>query len=221
MFFDCTVSFKNSIKVICVGGGGSGNAHYIVRSRGRGREELLYFILFILSSNCLAAEGMPQFNAKSFNSQLFWLIITFTALYLIITYLILPRIRENIRLRKNKIANDIERAESIKLEIENMISESNIKFEEAKVQAQKIIKETALRSNREYDNQIDNLKNQIANMQIENERKIAEYKNNLEKDIENSAISLCAVILTKLNYKNFTADKIKEKLSKFSMSNNV
>lgn len=183
--------------------------------------KLLYFIFFLLSSNCLAAEGMPQFNAKSFNSQLFWLIITFTALYLIITYLILPRIRENIRLRKNKISNDLERAESIKLEIENMISESNIKFEEAKVQAQKIIKETALRSNREYDNQIDNLKKQIANMQIENERKIAEYKNNLEKDIENSAISLCAVILTKLNYKNFTADKIKEKLSKFSMSNNV
>ena len=88
--------------------------------------KLLYFCLFLLSSNCLTAEGMPQFNAKSFNSQLFWLIITFTALYLIITYFILPRIRENIRLRKNKIANDLERAEKIKAEIEKMISESNI-----------------------------------------------------------------------------------------------
>jgi F-type H+-transporting ATPase subunit b len=183
--------------------------------------KLLYLIFFLLSSNCLAAEGMPQFNAKSFNSQLFWLIITFTALYIIITYLILPRVRENIRLRKNKISNDLERAESIKLEIENMISVSNMKFEEAKAQAQKIIKETVLRSNREFDNQIDSLKKQIANTQIENERKIAEYKNNLEKDIENSAISLCAVILSKLNYKNFTADKIKEKLSNFNMSNNV
>ena len=185
------------------------------------RSKLLYFILFLFSSNCLATEGMPQFNAKSFNSQLFWLIITFTALYLIITYFILPRIRENIRLRKNKIANDIERAESIKLEIENMMSQSNIKLEEAKNQAQKIIKETILRSNKEYDNQIDSLKKQIANMQVKNERKIAEYKNNLEKDIEKLAISLCAVILSKLNYKNFTADKIQEKLTKFSMSDNV
>ena len=183
--------------------------------------KLLYFYLFLLSSNCLSAEGMPQFNAKSFSSQIFWLIITFTALYIVITYIILPRVRENIRLRKNKIANDIERAESIKLEIENMISQSNLKFEEAKVQAQKIIKETTLRSNKEYANQIDSLKKQIANMQIENEKKIAEYKNNLEKDIEKTAISLCAVILSKLNYKNFTADKIQEKLSKFSMGNNV
>ena len=65
-----------------------------------------------------------------------------------VTYFILPRIRENIRLRKNKIANDIERAESIKLELENMISLSNIKLEEAKHQAQVIINETLIRSNK-------------------------------------------------------------------------
>lgn len=183
--------------------------------------KLLYFCLFLLSSNCLAAEGMPQFNAKSFNSQLFWLIITFTALYITITYFILPRIRENIRLRKNKIANDLERAENIKAEIENMISQSNIKLEEAKNQAQKMIKETMLRSNKEYDNQIDTIKKQIANMQIKAEKNITEYKKSLEKDIEKSTISLCAVILSKLNYKNSSADKIQEKLSKFSMSNNV
>ena len=183
--------------------------------------KLLYFCLFLLSSNCLAAEGMPQFNAKSFNSQLFWLIITFTALYITITYFILPRIRENIRLRKNKIANDLERAENIKAEIENMISQSNIKLEEAKIQAQKMIKESMLRSNKEYDNQIDTIKKQIANMQIKAEKNITEYKKSLEKDIEKSTISLCAVILSKLNYKNSTAEKIQEKLSKFSMSNNV
>ncbi len=130
--------------------------------------KLLYFFLFILSSNCLAAEGMPQFNAKSFNSQLFWLVITFSTLYLIITYFILPRIRENIRLRKNKIANDLERAENIKIEIENMISKSNIKLEEAKNLAQKMIKESTIRSNKEYNNQIDSIKKQIANMQKKN-----------------------------------------------------
>ena len=183
--------------------------------------KLLYFCLFLLSSNCLAAEGMPQFNAKSFNSQLFWLIITFSALYITITYFILPRIRENIRLRKNKIANDLERAENIKAEIENMISQSNIKLEEAKNQAQKMIKESMLRSNKEYDNHIDTIKKQIANMQIKAESKITEYKKSLDKDIEKSAISLTAVILSKLNYKNATAEQILEKLSKFSMNKNV
>lgn len=183
--------------------------------------KLLCFALLLLCSNCLATEGMPQFNAKSFNSQLFWLIITFALLYLTITYFILPRIRENIRLRKNKIANDLERAENIKAEIENLISQSNIKLEEAKNQAQKIIKESILRSNKDFDNQIDTIKKQIANMQIKAESTITEYKKSLEKDIEKSAISVCAVILSKLNYQNSTAEQIQEKLSKFSMSNNV
>ena len=183
--------------------------------------KLLYFIIFLLSGNCLSAEGMPQFNAKSFNSQLFWLTISFVTLYLIVTYFILPRIRENIRLRKNKIANDLERAESIKVEIENMISQMNIKVEEAKNQAQKIIKNSLLRSNKEYEHQIDTVKKQIANKQIETEKKIAEYKKNLEKDIHQSAISLSTAILGKLKYRYSTAEQIKEKLSKFNMNNNA
>ena len=182
---------------------------------------LLYPALFLLSSSCIAVDGMPQFNSESFYSQLFWLVLTFTSLYLITTYLILPRIRENIRLRKNKIANDLERTEKIKVEIENMIVQSNIKFEEAKNQAQKIIKDSLLRSNKEYNNQIDSIKKQIANKQIETEAKIAEYKKNLETDIHKSAITLCTVILSKLNFKGSTAEQIQEKLSKFNKSNNV
>ena len=64
---------------------------------------LIYVYVMLISSYSVAAEGMPQFNAKSFNSQLFWLAVTFGLLYILVTYLILPRIRDNIRLRKNKI----------------------------------------------------------------------------------------------------------------------
>ncbi len=183
--------------------------------------KLLYFIIFLLSSNCLSAEGMPQFNAKSFNSQLFWLILTFTILYLSITYFILPRVRENIRLRKNKIANDLERAESIKIEIENMISQSNVKYEEAKSSVQKIIKDSMLRSDKEYANQIESIKKQIANKQLETEKKIVEYKKHIEKDITKSIISLSAVMLNKLNYKNSTLKEIEKEVLEFSMNDNV
>ena len=102
-----------------------------------------------------------------------------------------------------------------------MISQSNIKLEEAKNQAQKMIKDSVLRSNKEYNNQIDNIKKQIASMQIKAEKNITEYKKSLEKDLEKSIISLCVVMLNKLNYKNSTDEQIQEKLSKFSMSNNV
>ena len=183
--------------------------------------KLLYLCIFLLSSNCLSAEGMPQFNAYSFNSQLFWLLLTFTSLYFLITYFILPRIRENIRLRKNKIANDLERAENIKIEIENMISQSNTKYEEAKSSVQKTIKDALLRSDKEYANQIEAIKKQIANKQSETEKKIAEYKKNIEKDIAKSTIFLSAAILSKLNYKNASPEEIEKEVIEFSMNNNV
>ena len=183
--------------------------------------KLLYYILFLFSSNCLSAEGMPQFNAKSFNSQLFWLLLTFASLYLAITYVILPRIRENIRLRKNKIANDLERAENIKIEIENMISQSNIKYEEAKSGVQKTIKNALLRSEKECANQMETIKKQMANKQSETEKRIAEYKKNIEKDIAKSTISLSAAMLYKINYKNSSAEEIEKEVLEFSMSNNV
>ncbi len=184
-------------------------------------DTLIFLIVFFMGSSCFAAEGMPQFNAKSFNSQLFWLVISFTMLYIITTYVILPRIRENIRLRKNKIANDLERAENIKSEIEKMISQSNSKIEEAKSQVQKIIKDSFLRSNKEYDNQIKTIKKQIANKQLDAEEKIAGYKKNIEKDILKSAISLSSVILSKLNYKNFSPEEIEKVLVKFNMNKNA
>ena len=185
------------------------------------KETLIYIIVFFIGNSCFAAEGMPQFNAKTFNSQLFWLVVSFASLYLVTTYIILPRIRENIRLRKNKIANDLERAETIKIEIEKMISQSDSKIEEAKSHVQKIIKESLLRSEKEYSNQIETIKKQIANKQLEAEKKIADYKKNIERDLTKSAITLSAVILSKLNYKNSAPKEIEEILIKQYTSKNA
>ena len=181
----------------------------------------IYIYVMLLSSYSVAAEGMPQFNAKSFNSQLFWLTVTFGLLYILVTYLILPRIRENIRLRKNKISNDLERAENIKLEIEKMISLSNNKIEEAKNKVKNLIKEANLRSNKEYNNQIETFKKQIANKQQTAEEAIQSFKDNIDNDIEKAAIPLSAIILNKLNYNNLSSEDIEKILIKSSESKNV
>ncbi|OUU61764.1 MAG: hypothetical protein CBC22_06940 [Alphaproteobacteria bacterium TMED62] len=185
------------------------------------KKALICIITFFLVSTCYAAEGMPQFNVKSFNTQLFWLVISFATLYIITTYVILPRIRENIRLRKNKISNNLERAETIKVEIEKMINQFDFKIEEAKNQAQKIIKESLLRADKEYNNQIKTIKKQIVNKHLEAEKRIDVYKKNVEKDLSKSAISLSATILSKLNYKTSSPKEIEEILIKLSMDENV
>ena len=80
-----------------------------------------------------------------------------------------------------------------------MISQSNIKYEEAKSNVQKTIKDTLLRSEKECANQIETIKKQIANKQSETEKNCRIQKN-IEKDIAKSTISLslCYFKQTKL-----------------------
>ena len=99
---------------------------------------LVILITLFYNKSLLSAEGMPQFNAASFPSQLFWLVVTFVLLYVCITFLILPRIRNNIRLRKNKIANDIERTELLKEQIEKTVRNMIKKFYKQKIKHLKI-----------------------------------------------------------------------------------
>ena len=51
------------------------------------------------------------------------------------TLVILPRIRDNIRLRKNKISNDIERAELLNEQVASLIKEYEAKTLQAKNKA--------------------------------------------------------------------------------------
>ena len=172
------------------------------------------FLLAIPFSGIAAAEGMPQFNSKTFPSQIFWLVVTFGILYFFITLVILPRIRENIRLRKNKISNDIERAEGIKIDIEKMIKEYDIKIEDSKNKAKNMIRKALLKSANEYKSQLEMVKKQIAKKQMEAEQRIKTLQENAENNISEAAISISATMLNKLEYNNINKEKIEDILKK-------
>ena len=168
----------------------------------------------MFNSFLIAAEGMPQFNSKTFSSQLFWLILSFSILYLLVSFVLLPRIRENIRLRKNKISNDIERAEKIKNEIEKMTLMYNNKIEDAKNKAKNMVKKSLIKSANEYNDQLEIVKKQIDKKRTEAEEKIKSYRNDIEKTILTSAISISSVILSRLNYKQMSQEDLEVLIKK-------
>ena len=87
---------------------------------------LLYtFFNLVLLRNAFAAEsgGMPQLNPEFWVSQIFWLVISFGALYLILSKFILPKISANLEMRKSEILENIETAEKQRLESEKKIKE--------------------------------------------------------------------------------------------------
>ena len=118
----------------------------------------------------LAAEaGMPQLDPTYWASQAFWLILIFTVLYLTLSNLFIPKIKDNIDSRENKIKDDLDEAQKLKNLAEQKLKEYEHSIENVKKEAQKIIFE----SKNELNVQLQNKKKEF-DKEIENEIKAAE-----------------------------------------------
>ena len=169
----------------------------------------LVALYYLFSFSISAAEGMPQFNAKTFPSQIFWLVITFSILYALVTWVLLPRIRENIRLRKNKVSNNLERSEAIKNDIEKMIKEYDLKVSQAKETVSSMIKKSIIKSSDDFNAQINTVKKQIEIKQKEVESNLNKYKNKIEENTIDASASVATQIINKIISKEINTEDIK------------
>lgn len=76
---------------------------------------------------------MPQLNPEFFISQLFWLVISFTFLFIFLWRISLPRIGSVLERRANKINENVkearnfqEEAEEIQIKIDNQLRETKL-----------------------------------------------------------------------------------------------
>ena len=139
-------------------------------------------------NNLLSAEaGMPQLDPTYWASQSFWLILIFIALYLALSNLFIPKIKNNIDNRENKIKNDLDEAQKLKNLAEKKFKEYELSIENAKKEVQKIIFESKNKLNLEIQSKKKKFEKEI---EIEIERAEKEIEH-LKKDslVNISAIS--------------------------------
>ena len=138
--------------------------------------------------NLFAAEaGMPQLDPTYWPSQIFWLILIFITLYLALSNLFIPKIKNNIDNRENKIKNDLDEAQKLKNLAEKKFKEYELSIENAKKEVQKIIFESKNKLNLEIQGKKKEFEKEI---EIEIERAEKEIEH-LKKDslVNISAIS--------------------------------
>ena len=76
---------------------------------------ILLIAVIAINTNLFAAEaGMPQLDPKYWASQAFWLVLIFALLYLAISKFFIPKIKDGLDDRENKIKNDIDEANKLK-----------------------------------------------------------------------------------------------------------
>jgi len=78
-------------------------------------------------------KSFPPFDPTTYSSQLFWLVICFTFLYVVLSKLAIPRIGEVLEERRDRIQRDLDKASKLQEETQSAIAS----YEEALASARK------------------------------------------------------------------------------------
>ena len=68
------------------------------------------------AANSSSGPKLPQLDIATYSSQIFWLIVSFVLLYFLVAKLAMPRIAEVLEERQERIADDLDKAETLKKE---------------------------------------------------------------------------------------------------------
>ena len=137
----------------------------------------LLIALVAINTNLSAAEaGMPQLDPKYWASQAFWLILVFTILYVSISKFYLPKIKNNLDNRENKIKEDLENANKFKQQSEARIKEFDVILEKAKKEVYKIHLESKNILNKDIQSKKEAMEKEIEKDILKAQKEILELK---------------------------------------------
>jgi len=158
------------------------------------------FFNFLLIKEVFGAEsgGMPQLNPEFWISQIFWLTLTFTILYLILAKLILPKISSNLELRKSQIQENVESAEKQRENSESKLKEYEEIILKSKLEAKNIFKDAKDKALKNINSKRETLNSQIDEEIKIVEKEIGKFKKEAPERINKIAIETSSEILKKL-----------------------
>ena len=180
------------------------------------------FIIAILAiqNDLFAAEaGMPQLDPKYWASQAFWLILVFVILYISIANFYLPKIKNNLDNRENRIKGDLDDANKFKELSELKLKEYKKILDDAKKEVIKI----QIDSKNTLDKDIQTKKLAIEK-EIEKEinkaqKEISDLKKNSISDIQKISENIASNIIETLSGDKLNESSIKATVEDISKKN--
>ena len=162
-------------------------------------------ILAIQNSLFAAEAGMPQLDPKYWASQAFWLIIVFSALYIAIAKFYLPKIKNNLDGRENKIKDDLDDANKFKELSELKLKEYEKILESAKKEIIKIHLDSRNALDKDIQTKKTEIEKEIENEILKAQKEIVELKKDSLNDIHKISENIASDII-----ENISGDKLNE-----------
>ena len=171
------------------------------------RSFLSLIISFVtIDINVYSAEaGMPQLDPTYWASQAFWLVLIFSILYISISKFYLPKIKDNLDNRENKIKEDLENANKFKEQSEVKAREYDVILENAKKEVTKIHFESKSILDKDLQSKKEVMEKEIEKEIFKTQKEILELKKNSISSIQSISENIVSNII-----ENISGDKLNE-----------
>ncbi len=173
----------------------------------------LYFalcivLIFYTNQTLGAEEGMPQLNPEFWISQIFWLILIFSSLYVVIWKIFLPKITDSIENRKLRIVKDLNETQKLKENAEKKLKEYSKIIEEAKKEAKKIIEDNKKKLERDIKSKKQKFDEEIEKELISIEKEIKNLKKISISNVNKIAVEISTEVIKQIIGSEMNVSKV-------------
>ena len=163
---------------------------------------------------------MPQLNPEFFVSQLFWLVVTFSFLFVFLWRVSLPRIGNVLEKRERKISEDLTTAKELQNEAEKIQDTIENQLKEARADASEMIKSSSLSFQDRAQIELTKLDKELEVKIEKSSATIEKSKNESVSQIQNQINEITKLTLSKVAAFDVSDDEIKSAIKSSERSIN-
>jgi len=155
---------------------------------------------------------MPQLDTSTYPSQLFWLVVCFLALYFILSYIAIPKIKRVLVVREATFEEKINQASLYRETAESLLSEYEDTLAHAREEAQRRYKSVSSATSSEMANKRKDLLDKINDRLHLADQDLYRARLDVGSQLHPVALEVAAAILKKLTGRVYTSpDLLKKK----------
>ncbi len=163
---------------------------------------------------------MPQLNPEFFVSQLFWLVLTFSFLFVFLWLVSLPRIGSVLEKRERKISEDLTAAKELQAEASKIQETIENQLKQARADASEMIKSSSISLQDKMQTELNKLDKELDGKIDEAAKAIEKSKNESVAQIQEQIHEITKLTISKVATFNVSDDDIKKAVSKSERSIN-
>ena len=163
---------------------------------------------------------MPQLNPEFFVSQLFWLVVTFSFLFVFLWRVSLPRIGNVLEKRERKITEDLTAAKELQAEASQIQEEIEKQLKRARTDASEMIKSSSIALQDKAQTELKKLDKELETKIDESAKAIDKSKSESLSQIQDQIHQITKLTLSKVATFKVSDDEIKKTVSNSERSIN-